>query len=142
MDILINLSIAALMGCLAAYFASKRKRSPVRWFFIGLLLGLIGIIILFLMPYGTVEGSEAAACGPEARTIAYTPPVFAQEEPKVVEKWFYLDKQHGQHGPVAVPELKKMYQESQVVQESYVWKEGMGDWKKLSDLPILLDILK
>ena len=39
-----------LCSCVLPYFAHQKGRNPVIWFFIGLLLGLIGCLIVWCLP--------------------------------------------------------------------------------------------
>ena len=39
-----------LCGCVVSYFAHRNGRPPIRWFFIGLLLGPIGCFIVWCLP--------------------------------------------------------------------------------------------
>ena len=48
--ILVNLLAGGVMGVICAVIANGRGRSAAAWFFIGFLLGCIGIIILLVMP--------------------------------------------------------------------------------------------
>ena len=50
--------------------------------------------------------------------------------------WFYLVGEE-QFGPVPFAEMKKVWREGLIGSASYVWREGMADWKPLSDLPAL-----
>ena len=47
---IIGLVIAIIIGIICASIASSKKRSGVGWFFGGLFLGLIGLIIIACLP--------------------------------------------------------------------------------------------
>lgn len=66
MDILFGLSIVSAIVC--AVLASKKDRNAAGWFFIGLLLGIFGIILVVFM--SPVTGGEKYKKCPEcAETI-------------------------------------------------------------------------
>lgn len=44
------LLIGAIIGVICGFIAHSKGRSPIGWFFIGFLLGLIGLIICIVMP--------------------------------------------------------------------------------------------
>jgi hypothetical protein len=64
-------------------------------------------------------------------------------------EWF-LSRDETQYGPFQKSEILRMVSVGQVESSSYVWKEGMTDWNRLSDLddfknslkPVLAKILK
>jgi len=136
MTLFLNIAISLLMGCLTAYFASKRNRNPAKWFIVGLFLGLIGIIILFVLPIGTDEEKQAQIMD-TTRCISYTSPVLNEEikEDNDLQEWFYLDKKHQQHGPVSLVQIQQLDKEDQLSIDGFVWKEGMANWKKMVDVP-------
>lgn len=50
MELVVQLVVMAVFGVACALIAQSRGRSPVGWFFIGLLAGCIGLIILLVIP--------------------------------------------------------------------------------------------
>lgn len=50
---------------------------------------------------------------------------------------FYLHNGKEKTGPFTIDELKKM----PLTKETFVWSEGFADWKKITDVPELKDIL-
>lgn len=105
------------LGALTAYLAEKWKRNPLPWFFIGMLFGVFGLLALYLMPQVEEKTSKV-----EAEPIP---------DPFSLKMWFYL-KEGEQIGPVAFDKLKREWKDS-----TYVWSEGMAEWKKIGDLPEL-----
>jgi hypothetical protein len=49
MPLVVNLIIIIIMGAITAAIASSKGRNAVGWFFVGFLLGLIGVIIICCM---------------------------------------------------------------------------------------------
>jgi len=110
------------MGTITAYFAQKRGRDLFSWFIIGMLLGILGLIILFLI-------ADRSKVEPEKDVPE---PIL----PHVVSKdWFYLDDNRQQHDPVSTEELKSLRERGEISSDTYVWSEGMEDWKKLQEIP-------
>jgi len=110
-----------LFGLLAAYFANKRGRNPYPWFFIGFFLGLIGVILLFVLP--KIEKKE------EKKQIKpLTPP------PLPETLWYYLDSEHNQHGPVSQTRLEREIYEGRLNKNTLVWNESIENWTKVKDL--------
>jgi hypothetical protein len=57
MELLIWVAIwAAVFGFLGYYFAPKRGREPVLWAIICAITGLIGLIVLLVLPPKTAMG--------------------------------------------------------------------------------------
>src|SRR5690606_10280531 len=68
---------------------------------------------------------------PQARPPA--PPVQGKVQPK---EWF-LFANDSQTGPYTADEVKSMVAVGKIGAESFVWKDGMKDWEKISTVPEL-----
>jgi hypothetical protein len=118
-----------------AYFARQRGRDPVGWFLIGLLLGAFGLLILFVMPK---KKWEADLEQDEDRILAG---VNDAEENFTFKEWFYLDADHCQVGPVTFEKLRTQWEEGEVSESTYLWCEGMQNWVRLDQMPVLQDAI-
>jgi len=128
---LINILLFWLFfGLLAAHFAKKRGRRPLGWFFIGFFLGFIGILILFLLPK-----IEKAELQPAPRPLR---PLLPKQSESWLKMWYYLDPVHAQQGPLEFPDLIKKWKENGLNEQSFIWGEGMKEWRRLSEMPDLL----
>lgn len=112
-----TLFLSFFIGLVTAYFAQMRFRSPFFWFCIGMLFGMLGLLFLFFLP-------------PLERELAI------DEEEKLSDQWFYLDKQHNIREAPELGELKMFWAKGIVNENSYFWKKGMGDWKEAKYIPI------
>lgn len=130
------------LGCLASYFAKKRGRSPVLWFILGMVLGVIGIGVLWLLPKVAVEAPPQTGpqLGPQPDQQMGQQMGRHEELWKIV--WYYLDRGHKQQGPVELPDLITQWKAQGISEKSYIWGEGMKEWQQLCDLPDLLSTLK
>jgi len=106
-----------LIGLATAYLAKKRGRNPYAWFFIGYFLALLGLFLVLILP--KVK---------EKKEPSKTPPVITDT------LWYYLDKDHKQHGPVSQIWLDKEIAERRLDENTYVWNENLKDWEKVKDL--------
>ena len=116
-------------GLLASHFAKKRGRRPLVWFFLGLFLGIISIGMLLLLPKPTQRSSSqrpAPALVPLKKSDSW------------LKLWYYMDPTHNQQGPLEFPDLIKKWKERGLSERSYIWGEGMPEWRRLSDLPDLI----
>ncbi len=110
-------------GCIASYFAQKRGRHPILWFVLGLVLGVVGILLLFVLPK-------------KERKSRVVPPPRLDRSEQWLKLWYYVDAPtREQKGPMEFTELAQNWKEKQLSKESYIWGEGMGEWKKLNELP-------
>jgi len=50
--------------------------------------------------------------------------------------WYYVEGRE-RRGPVAIPVLRRLWEERQVGPGTLVWKAGMDDWAELRDVPEL-----
>lgn len=115
-------------GLLASHFAKKRGRHPLGWFFIGLFLGIIGVILLFVLP--KVDKRTSAPKSP--------PPTLPKRSEAWLKMWYYLDPNHACHGPLEFPDLIKKWKEKGICEKSFIWGEGMKEWQRLAELPDLV----
>lgn len=134
---LVNLLVAILIASITAYIAKRRGRSPMLWFFLGAFFGLLGMLALFLFPVvkdpATEEKGQIEVI-PKQETVSPESP----EDQVLADGWFYLDSEHQQYGPVTLSELKLLFEEKKIDSSSFVWREGMQEWKKVSELSQLV----
>ena len=50
---------------------------------------------------------------------------------------YWINQEGVQAGPVTREELEKM----NITPNTYVWRSGLADWKKIGDVPELADLL-
>lgn len=94
-----------------------------------MFFGIFGLLALFLFPK-----EQSKPLGEEITVL----PVIEPMKPELATQWFYLDEMHVQKGPIALSELKELYKNQVISDKSYVWSEGMQQWKTLAALPLLL----
>lgn len=123
---LLNIGLFWLFfGLITSHFAKKRGRNSFGWFLIGLFLGLLGMLLVLLLP--KVERKP--------RPIYKPPP---QRSEAWMKMWYYLDPSYQQQGPFEFPDFIKKYQEKGITDKSYIWGEGMQEWKPLEEFPDLV----
>ncbi|MFC2049119.1 GYF domain-containing protein [Chlamydiota bacterium] len=127
---LINIVIFWLfLGLVGAHFAKKRGRFPLAWFGICLMMGIFGLAMLFLLP--KIEKRPA----PQPVKGTLPPP---KQSDAWLKMWYYLDPKHAQQGPFEFPDLIKTWKENRIGSATYIWGEGMKEWKRLRDQPDLI----
>lgn len=126
-----------VFGGAASYFASQRGRDPFAWFMIGMLLGILGLLLLFLLP--PLEEAKDEVVTEES--VEEAVPV-ASEPADRLSVWYYLDKNRAQVGPVPFNTLKRAWDDKLITGDTLVWREGMGAWKKVAELPSLREVLQ
>lgn len=130
-QLIVSFVLGLLIGAITAYFAERRGRSPMVWFFVGALLGIFGLILVFILPsYAAKEVDEKKG---EPVVFVAAPPI---APPPVIEEklWYYLDQNHQQYGPVPYAQIKDLLDRQELTTDTYVWSEGMEDWKRISEL--------
>ena len=151
-NILFLAFVCAIQGALSAHFAQRRGRDPLIWFFLGILFGLIALIVLFYLPPATAEkpvgpvetsGSFSDAKMDAATSWANSLPADDEEEQAILapedipiaqRDWFYLDTNRQQQGPVPLADLLQALKQGELNAESYLWSEGMDDWKRAKEI--------
>jgi len=127
---LLNIILCGILfGLLGAHFAKKRGRPPLKWFWIVFFLGIFGFMALLFLPKER-----------QKRRLVNQPlkPVFPKRSEAWLKMWYYLDPSHTQQGPLEFPDFIKKVKEKGVTETSYIWGEGMQEWKRLSELPDLI----
>lgn len=137
MEVVIVIISWLIFGGAASYFAGQRGRDPFAWFFIGMLLGILGLLLLFLLP----PLSSSSQGG--------VPEEIAVEKPKEeswtgirLKEWYFLDSEHKQVGPNPYSALRDMWISKKISDQTYVWCDGMENWKKIGEMPELKESLE
>lgn len=142
MSVYLALVIWMVMGGLAAYLAQKRGRNPIFWFFVGLFLGVVGILVLVFLPEKK-ETPPMKAAHASIQASTYHPfsthediPT-ANGEPKIRLStspsihWYYVNHEKTSSGPLSFDEIKSAYKEGKVVGDTLVWNEEIENWMPL-----------
>lgn len=135
MDIQLFLSIIVWLtiGSATAYFANQRRRDPWIWFMIGMLLGVIGLLILFLLP-NAKEGKLPPTNKDSEYSIVELDPEPLSKSISYDQDWYYYDHKQNRQGPVKVEFLRTLWKQGEIDEETFLWCEGMDEWKKLESL--------
>jgi hypothetical protein len=122
MQTFLSLILAFGMAAACAYYSQGRGRRPAVWFGIGLLLGLIGLILLFIMP--VVKRKDPSVLTPA------TP----QSADKPQPLWYYLNLDNQPLGPMSLDALKEVMGAGTIDGSTYVWNENMEGWKPYKEV--------
>lgn len=123
-----------LTGTACAYFAYQRGRDPYFWFAVGLLFGLLGLIVLVFLPQiNSGENLEKEL----SNNSTGNSQIVKHANDYMIKDWFYIDKSGQQFGPVRFEVLKEMWKDKKIDASSFVWSEGMSEWKKIEEIPNL-----
>lgn len=137
MQIVLSIILWILFGCATAYFAQQRGRDPTIWFFIGMFLGLIGLLLLFILPsYSEKESILEIQVTPNSVT---TVPEETDLKNDNTQEWYYLDPQRTQIGPVTFNALKEKWEQGNVTKGTLLWCEGMKNWTTAGELGLFAE---
>ncbi len=115
------------LGTLCGYQAKKRGRSFVTWFFVGAFFGLLGLLVLYLLP---------SSKQPNTSQTQAPYPLPSPDQP--LRLWHYLDSEANRKGPMSVYALSEAWIQQKIHRSTYVWNETMKDWMRIADLPDLM----
>lgn len=118
------------VGAICSRYAKQRGRNPVGWFFIGLAMGLLGILLLFILP----QKSALATTAGTTINIDEPPVQKKPAPPKTPSYWYYLGSNKTQVGPISKEELQKDLSEGKLSEKTLVWNETLEDWVPYRDL--------
>jgi hypothetical protein len=147
MDVLsnfLNFAFILLCGWLAAYIAAKKGRSAIIWFLLGFFFNIFALLVLIFLPpakkpfvrnQAPREDQKFDGTTIDVKPLA-TDPNAEEGLPATPEsqEWYYLDPQHQQIGPISFQSVKDLYQTGVISSVTYLWCEGMREWRKLTDL--------
>lgn len=145
MEIFIVIISWLLFGGATSYFASKRGRDPFAWFLIGMVLGVLGLLLLFILPVvnGASEEEDVVA-----KEYGASVPDQASEKEGVdfssyrMKQWYFLNSKREQMGPSPYSVLRDMWNSKKIDPQTFVWCEGMPEWKRIIEIPQLKEGLE
>jgi hypothetical protein len=112
--------------------ARRRGRNPAIWFFLGVVLGVIALIVLYFLPQKKTLATAGATPMQKAAI-----PISSNEEisEKPPEKlWYYLDSEKAQFGPMSFYALQEAWDDDKITASTYIWNEDMENWVRLENL--------
>lgn len=136
---LLNIIFLILVGWLAAYTAARKGRSAILWFFLGVFFNVFALLFLIFLPPIAKKRPQGEKESPFQGTTIDVKPLATNETTVDLksperQEWYYLDSQRQQTGPVTFDALKNLYKNSTISSSTYLWCEGMNEWRKLSEL--------
>lgn len=135
MELLILTLVLLLIGSITAHYAVQRGRSPVYWFTLGALFGIMGLLLLFLLP-------DLANQKDKKTNIVQSSVQSHIANDYKGKKWYYLDDAHAQQGPMDFERLIPAWNDQLISSKTFVWSEGMSDWKTIEELHQFKEALK
>lgn len=118
-----TLLIAALFGLISSFVAFKRGKNPYLWFFLGFLLGALGIFAVILL------SDFAKKRKPRKKRLSSL--ILDGPQDKL---WFYLDATHQQIGPISYQSIGENLKQGIINPQTFVWHENLSSWKKIEEL--------
>ncbi len=120
------------LGWFSSRMARWRGRNPAIWFFLGVVLGIIALIVLYFLPQKETLATAMAAPMQKA-AISISPNEETSEKPP--EKlWYYLDSEKAQFGPMSFSALQEAWDDDKITASTYIWNEDMENWVRLESL--------
>lgn len=135
MQMLIVLIFWLIFGSIASYLAKGRGRDPVAWFFLGVGLQLIALIILYMLPPLNKSDHDASLELNEDQQMAE----FEFPDPAkdlYVKEWFFVNSDRLAQGPFSFDEMQQKWADGFMGRQTYVWSEGMVDWRRIDNFPV------
>lgn len=127
-QIFLSIGYSIILGWVAASTAENRGKKPSLWFMIGFFFGIFGIAYLLFITRKSATVKEKV---PVIDPVIEPLPSYDY----FLKEWFFLDDKHQQQGPVGFQYLKGKITEDAINPLTYVWTEGMAEWKRINDIP-------
>lgn len=140
-SIFLSMIVLLVIACFSAYYANRKGRNPVAWFILGFLIGIFAPLILFFLSDLKETELTMTVSSPSPSLHPRPPPVDLKRQEEEDKLWYYLDLHHQQMGPVSVVALRELWNTGRLELKSYMWTEGMPQWERVNNLPILKEVL-
>lgn len=124
MTLLLYVTISLFWGWITARFAQKKGLNPRKWYIAGVFFCALAFIVLLFQRKKTT-GLPVPAHQTELYPI---------HMPHRQNLWYYLNEKGQQFGPLNFQSLTKAWEEKKIQEETYVWNEGLDDWKKFKEV--------
>lgn len=133
------------MGAATSYLAYQRGRDPYIWFALGIFFGVLAVLALVLLP--PVQSQDEIEADQRNQELIKLRERQVQEQEKIedapnlqprsiqTKEWFYLDKSRHQQGPHSFYVITELWENGDITAHSYMWSEGMSEWKRVHDIP-------
>lgn len=141
-----------ILGTICAYIAKNRNRNPYIWFFVGLFLGIFGLIILFIIPpkkeralapiLSSSQSSNALPAQFETKMNTLGSSSESPEHSMTKNLWYYLDDENKQYGPMSFFAFKQAWENDQIKSSTFVWSPEMENWKPLEELQEIFSLIR
>lgn len=133
MQIILSLFFGLLFGALSAYIAARRQRRATLWLFLGFLGGIFALLIVLLLPYPK-EPAEDDVLSDWINKKTRKAPLLSENTLYSGKEWYYVDTERKSIGPINLAKLQDLYEENIINDETLVWYEGLGAWRKIKEL--------
>lgn len=138
-QMVLGMVMSLIWGFVCMSVAKKRGRDPRAWYALGLFFSIFALAFLLLVPSKKMMDAAENAKKLEDQNLK------AKEEKLKIaynstlenRKWYYLDTDHKQIGPVDFKTIKDGKLSGLIKSSTYLWSEGMLDWKKFDHLSYL-----
>jgi hypothetical protein len=122
-DLPTTILFSSIVGLISSYLAYRRGKSPITWFFIGALFGLLGVFALFFSMKQKKKQPSVPVALPE--------PYLSGPSNKF---WYYLDASNAQVGPMSHNGMISAWKQGTIPLTTLVWHEDLTEWKALQEL--------
>lgn len=130
MNLLLTLLVVLTISYITSNVAAKRGRDRTGWFILGFFFGIFALAFVFFLPPLNEKKEE-----PSVKASDLVPPKPIEPvDPFGDYRWHLIDVNGKQKGPLGIVDLHIAWDDGLATAESYVWHEGMGDWKRVSEI--------
>lgn len=131
MQYFLSIVLWLLVSTATAYFANQRGRDPFVWFMIGMLLGFLGLLLVFLLP---PVGEEPPPEEAEYAFLEQKNDSSKRSHEYLINDWYYYDQEQKRQGPIRFEHLQNLWRDGVITNHTFVWSEGMERWRKLEEV--------
>lgn len=147
MELILIFLLWLALGAATAYLANQKGRDPLLWSMgiltmsiFGMPFAVMGLGLLYFLP--SVDEEEDIPEKHEFDEISQSPPPGLSATEISGAEWFFYDDGRQRQGPFSFDGLRDAWKDGRISVGSYVWAEGFDAWKKIGDVPQLVDALE
>ncbi|QZA59106.1 DUF4339 domain-containing protein [Candidatus Rhabdochlamydia porcellionis] len=124
MTLLLYITISLFWGWITARFAQKKGLNPKKWYIAGVLFCALAFIAVLFRRKKNLKIPDPV----------HKPALIPIHPLQRENLWYYLDETGQQFGPINFQALANAWEDEKIKEESYVWNEDLGDWKKFKEI--------
>ncbi len=132
MFIIFSFIISLIFGFWAFQLAKKQQRNPWFWFSLGVLLGIFGILLLFIVE--EIAWRKSSKIVEKTFALSSEENLFFENQENSQKFWYFINEEEQSEGAMSFQKFRELYEDKKIHSLTYVWNASLPTWQRLKDL--------